>query len=125
MNYQLLADLVVLVHFLFILFVLLGGLLVNILPQGWYVPGMGLVSDVLGGQVLEALPGEAAIGQVRYSTTGDSNPANAQPFLITHHRGPIAVAHNGNLVDILPNMLVLLGFGVVFFLIGAWRFKYE
>ena len=33
--------------------------------------------------------------------------------------------HSGNLVDILPNMLVLLGFGVVFFLIGAWRFKYE
>ncbi|MBD3866613.1 MAG: amidophosphoribosyltransferase [Acidobacteria bacterium] len=61
--------------------------------------GMGLVSDVLGGKVLDALPGEAAIGQVRYSTTGDSNPANAQPFLITHHRGPIAVAHNGNLVN--------------------------
>ncbi len=61
--------------------------------------GMGLVSDVLGGDVLKALPGDAAIGQVRYSTTGDSNPVNAQPFLMRHHRGPIAVAHNGNLVN--------------------------
>jgi ABC-type multidrug transport system permease subunit len=33
--------------------------------------------------------------------------------------------HNGNLVDVLPNMLALVGFGVVFFLIGVWRFKYE
>jgi ABC-2 type transport system permease protein len=32
---------------------------------------------------------------------------------------------SGDLVDILPNMLALLGFGVVFFLIGVWRFKYE
>lgn len=61
--------------------------------------GMGLVSDVLGGTVLNALPGDAAIGQVRYSTMGDSNPSNAQPFLMRHHRGPIAVAHNGNLVN--------------------------
>jgi ABC-2 type transport system permease protein len=28
-------------------------------------------------------------------------------------------------VDILPNILVLFGFGVVFFLVGLWRFKYE
>ena len=33
--------------------------------------------------------------------------------------------HSGDLVDVLPNMLVLLGFGAVFFLIGVWRFKYE
>jgi amidophosphoribosyltransferase len=36
---------------------------------------------------------------VRYSTAGDSNHANAQPFLLRHHRGPIAIAHNGNFVD--------------------------
>jgi amidophosphoribosyltransferase len=36
---------------------------------------------------------------VRYSTSGASDPRNAQPFLLRHHRGPIAVAHNGNLVD--------------------------
>jgi len=61
--------------------------------------GMGLVADVFSRDVLEQLPGKAAIGHVRYSTAGDSNPANAQPFLLQHHRGPIAVAHNGNLVD--------------------------
>ena len=60
---------------------------------------MGLVADVFSREILEALPGQAAIGHVRYSTAGDSNPANAQPFLLQHHRGPIAVAHNGNLVD--------------------------
>jgi len=60
---------------------------------------MGLVAEKLSRAVLRELPGAAAIGHVRYSTAGDSNPANAQPFLLQHHRGPIAVAHNGNLVD--------------------------
>ena len=61
--------------------------------------GMGHVADVFSRDVIEELPGPIAIGHVRYSTSGDSNPANAQPFLLRHHRGPIAVAHNGNLVD--------------------------
>jgi len=61
--------------------------------------GMGLVSDVVSKDVLEALPGEAAVGHVRYSTAGDSHAGNAQPFLFGHHRGPIAIAHNGNLVN--------------------------
>ncbi len=60
---------------------------------------MGMVPDIFSRKVLDELPGRAAIGHVRYSTSGDSNPANAQPFLLRHHRGPIAVAHNGNLVD--------------------------
>jgi len=60
---------------------------------------MGLVADVLGGDASSRLPGRAAIGHVRYSTSGDSGPANAQPLLLDHHRGPIALAHNGNLVD--------------------------
>jgi len=61
--------------------------------------GMGHVADVFSREVIEDLKGAIAIGHVRYSTAGDSNPANAQPFLLRHHRGPIAVAHNGNLVD--------------------------
>ena len=61
--------------------------------------GMGHVADVFSREVIEELRGPVAIGHVRYSTSGDSNPANAQPFLLRHHRGPIAVAHNGNLVD--------------------------
>jgi amidophosphoribosyltransferase len=51
---------------------------------------------------------------VRYSTSGDSNPANAQPFLLRHHRGPIAVAHNGNLVDAALIRSDLEGDGAIF-----------
>ncbi|HET7746326.1 MAG TPA: amidophosphoribosyltransferase [Vicinamibacteria bacterium] len=65
--------------------------------------GMGLVSDVFSDQRLDALPGRAAMGHVRYSTAGDSMMANAQPILIDCHRGPVAIAHNGNLVN--ANML--------------------
>lgn len=61
--------------------------------------GMGLVADVFRRRSWSQVRGEAAIGHVRYSTSGDSNAANVQPFLMRHHRGPIAVAHNGNLVD--------------------------
>jgi amidophosphoribosyltransferase len=61
--------------------------------------GMGLVSDVFDERRLEALPGDRAIGHVRYSTAGDTVTANAQPILIDCHRGPIALGHNGNLVN--------------------------
>ena len=60
---------------------------------------MGLVNDVFDEQRLDALPGDRAIGHVRYSTAGDTVAANAQPYLIDCHRGPIAVGHNGNLVE--------------------------
>jgi len=61
--------------------------------------GMGQVADVFSRDVLDGLPGMSAIGHVRYSTAGDSNASNVQPFLFNHHRGPIAIAHNGNLVN--------------------------
>lgn len=61
--------------------------------------GMGQVADVFTQDILEQLPGQAAIGHVRYSTSGDSSLSNVQPFLLGHHRGPIAIAHNGNLVN--------------------------
>jgi amidophosphoribosyltransferase len=61
--------------------------------------GMGLVNEVFSGGVLEQLPGDRAIGHVRYSTAGDTVGTNAQPYLIECHRGPIAIAHNGNLVN--------------------------
>jgi ABC-2 type transport system permease protein len=35
------------------------------------------------------------------------------------------ILEGAGVVDVLPNMLILLGFGVVFFLIGVWRFRYE
>jgi amidophosphoribosyltransferase len=61
--------------------------------------GMGLVHDVFDEERLHALPGASAVGHVRYSTAGDTVGANAQPYLIDCHRGPIAIAHNGNLVN--------------------------
>jgi amidophosphoribosyltransferase len=60
---------------------------------------MGLVNDVFDDEVLDALDGDRAIGHVRYSTAGDTVAANAQPILIDCHRGPIALAHNGNIVN--------------------------
>lgn len=61
---------------------------------------MGLVSDVFGDvKSIQGLPGTAAIGHVRYSTAGDSAERNIQPLVIGCHRGEIAVAHNGNLVN--------------------------
>jgi amidophosphoribosyltransferase len=50
--------------------------------------------------VLSKLPGELAIGHTRYSTTGDSALLNAQPIRVDSTRGLIAIAHNGNLVNL-------------------------
>ncbi|MBI5368889.1 MAG: amidophosphoribosyltransferase [Planctomycetes bacterium] len=61
--------------------------------------GMGLVADVFSRATLERLKAPMAIGHVRYSTTGSSTPQNAQPLVAEGAIGPIAVAHNGNLVN--------------------------
>jgi amidophosphoribosyltransferase len=62
--------------------------------------GPGLVSEVFPHlRDLEDIPAVAAIGHVRYSTTGGTRPENAQPLLIRYRHGSLAVAHNGNLVN--------------------------
>lgn len=61
--------------------------------------GMGLVNDVFHEVELNLLQGNRAIGHVRYSTTGSSQLKNAQPIVGETWRGPVAVAHNGNLVN--------------------------
>ena len=60
---------------------------------------MGYVADTFDGETLSALPGDIAIGHVRYSTAGESQLANAQPILIDCAHGQIAIGHNGNLVN--------------------------
>jgi amidophosphoribosyltransferase len=60
---------------------------------------IGLVSQVFSEADIENLAGCLAIGHNRYSTTGSSNVRNAQPFLIDSKHGPIALAHNGNIVN--------------------------
>jgi len=63
------------------------------------IKDMGLVSQVFNENSLSTLQGESAIGHVRYSTTGSTFWENAQPLYDTNTRGPLALAHNGNLVN--------------------------
>src|SRR5215467_13552173 len=60
---------------------------------------MGYVADVFDEARLSRLPGRTAIGHVRYSTAGGSLLVNAQPIVFATGRGPLALAHNGNLVN--------------------------
>jgi amidophosphoribosyltransferase len=64
------------------------------------IKGMGLVSEIFTDDVIRKLPGYMAIGHTRYSTTGDSALLNAQPIRVESTRGLIAIAHNGNLVNL-------------------------
>lgn len=60
----------------------------------------GLVNDVFSQQELENFgPGQMACGHVRYGTTGGSDRLNAQPIVVNHSKGRMALAHNGNLVN--------------------------
>jgi len=59
----------------------------------------GLVAQVFNPGNLAPLKGHFAIGHTRYSTTGSASARNCQPFLIETYLGPVAVAHNGNLVN--------------------------
>lgn len=61
--------------------------------------GQGLVHDVFAGPDLALLRGHAAIGHVRYSTTGEDSLRNVQPFVVRYQRGQVAIAHNGNLTN--------------------------
>ncbi|MDE7233548.1 MAG: amidophosphoribosyltransferase, partial [Ruminiclostridium sp.] len=61
---------------------------------------VGLVNDVFTPAVLESLGrGKMAVGHVRYGTTGANARLNAQPILVNHIKGRMALAHNGNLVN--------------------------
>lgn len=60
---------------------------------------MGLVSQVFNEQILQGLKGQSAVGHTRYSTTGSSRVVNAQPAIVNTRLGPLALAHNGNLVN--------------------------
>ncbi|OGU37745.1 MAG: amidophosphoribosyltransferase [Ignavibacteria bacterium RIFOXYB2_FULL_35_12] len=64
--------------------------------------GVGLVTEVFADQSVfhSSLPGTAAIGHNRYSTTGASKSRkNIQPFVVNYRLGNLAVAHNGNLTN--------------------------
>jgi len=76
------------------------------------IKDMGLVSQVFNENSFSTLQGDYAIGHVRYSTTGSTYWENAQPIYEVTPRGPIALAHNGNLIntDELRDWVAGLGF---------------
>ena len=62
--------------------------------------GMGTVQEVFDEDTLQHMDQcSIAVGHVRYSTSGVSEPQNAQPLLVKHVKGQLAVCHNGNLVN--------------------------
>ncbi len=61
---------------------------------------VGIVNDAIKTQELEELgEGNMAIGHVRYGTTGTDRRLNAQPIVVNHVKGRMALAHNGNLTN--------------------------
>lgn len=60
---------------------------------------MGHVADIFDQATIAQLRGNSAIGHVRYSTAGGSLPKNVQPLSVELRHGPLAIAHNGNLVN--------------------------
>ncbi len=65
----------------------------------YMLKGEGLVTEVFTEAALKSTPGTAAIGHVRYSTSGGGGIANVQPFLFRHHTGDFGLCHNGNIVN--------------------------
>lgn len=61
---------------------------------------IGLVNEVFRPRTLEALgSGKMAVGHCRYATTGTGSRANAQPLVVRHIKGSMALGHNGNLTN--------------------------
>ena len=75
---------------------------------------MGLVPEVFNEETLNGLRGHIALGHVRYSTTGSSLIANAQPFRVQYAGRSFAVAHNGNIVNALEIRSELENGGSIF-----------
>ncbi len=61
---------------------------------------LGLVGEIFGEkEIIDTLPGNSAIGHVRYSTTGETALRNVQPLYADYSFGGLALAHNGNLTN--------------------------
>lgn len=75
---------------------------------------MGLLTDAIHEDDIEALTGDIAIGHVRYATSGELNVLNAQPLMGKSKFGMIAVAHNGALVNAEALRELLEDSGVMF-----------
>ncbi|NPA52018.1 MAG: amidophosphoribosyltransferase [Aquificae bacterium] len=76
--------------------------------------GNGLVTKAIKEEDIKELKGDLAIGHVRYSTSGGSNPKNIQPFFAHFYGGAFAIAHNGNLVNAHELRMFLEKDGAIF-----------
>ena len=77
--------------------------------------GSGLVGEVFNERVLKKLKGSAAIGHTRYSTQGGDRKKNIQPLTAGLSKGPLALAHNGNIVNFLKLKKDLMNQGSIFY----------
>jgi len=76
---------------------------------------LGLVGDNFGSEtVISHMPGTAALGHVRYSTTGTTVLRNVQPLFADFEFGGLTVAHNGNLTNALSVRKTLVRRGCIF-----------
>src|SRR5262245_6431728 len=76
--------------------------------------GLGLVSEVFDEGRLASLSGSVALGHNRYSTAGSVTLENTQPLRVVYRGGPLALAHNGNLVNARELRERLEGSGSIF-----------
>ena len=80
----------------------------------YHEKGMGHVAEVFDDKKLDSLIGHSSIGHVRYSTAGETSLANAQPIVSESWRGPMALGHNGNLLNVVQLRQQLEGKGAIF-----------
>jgi amidophosphoribosyltransferase len=74
----------------------------------------GLVVEGFSDETMDGLPGQVALGHVRYSTAGGPGLVNAQPLLVRYHRGDLALVHNGNITNAGELRDSLVGEGALF-----------
>jgi amidophosphoribosyltransferase len=76
--------------------------------------GLGVIADIFQGYDFDKLPGRCAIGHLRYTTAGGNELRNVQPFIAELAGGFVAVAHNGNLINIDQVRKKLVTKGAIF-----------
>lgn len=75
------------------------GIAVNRDREIYQYKDVGLVNEVFNEETIKKLPGNMAVGHVRYSTAGGSVRENVQPLVLRYVKGTLAIAHNGNIVN--------------------------
>lgn len=61
--------------------------------------GPGVIQEVFLPKDVENIPGNMAIGHVKYSGAKERDAKNAQPLIVKHQKGRLAVAVNGTLTN--------------------------